>query len=272
MSNDMNLQGKVAIVTGAAGGIGAACGHELARRGAAVLFVDINEDAAKQQAEQAVTNGCKAAGLGVDLSRREEVQAMVENAVRRFGRLDILHNNAAATAASVHDDDLVAADPEIWETTFDVNVLAPMIACKYAIPHMVAQGGGVIINTSSGSGVIGEPTRFAYGASKAAINSLTRSIAARYGKQGVRCVAVSPGITLGERSMQALAPTGWLAMMARHHTTPRLGTPEDIAKFVAFLASDDAGFISGTVHAIDGGCSTVAPFAADMRDNGYGIF
>jgi NAD(P)-dependent dehydrogenase (short-subunit alcohol dehydrogenase family) len=133
---------------------------------------------------------------------------------------------------------------------------------------MIAQGGGVIINTSSGSGSIGEPTRFAYGASKAGINSLTRSIAARYGKENVRCVTVAPGIVLTEQAAEALGPTRWLAMMRRHHATPRLGTPVDIAKFVAFLTSDDAGFITGSFHPIDGGITAMAPYAADMREHG----
>jgi NAD(P)-dependent dehydrogenase (short-subunit alcohol dehydrogenase family) len=133
---------------------------------------------------------------------------------------------------------------------------------------MIEGGGGVIVNTSSGSGMIGEPTRFAYGASKAGINSLTRSVAARYGKQNIRCVAVMPGITLSDQGLETLRGTHWLDMMQRHHTTPRLGRMDDIAKFVAFVASGDAGVISGSVHAVDGGVISVAPYAADMREFG----
>ncbi|MFD7896959.1 SDR family NAD(P)-dependent oxidoreductase [Streptomyces sp. NPDC059568] len=262
------MQGKVAIVTGAGGGIGAACAAELAQRGAAVLLADVNGDAAQARAAEIIRDGGQAHGIQTDVQDEQAVKAMVEEAVTRFGRLDILENNAAATAASVGDDDLLTMDSNLWDLTMAVNLRGPMLGCKYAIPAMKQSRGGVIINISSGSGVIGEPTRFAYGASKAALNSMTRSIAARYGKDNIRCVAVMPGITLSEQAIQALSQTQWLKMMQRHHTTPRLGHPQDIAKFVAFVASDDAGFISGSVHAVDGGVLSVAPYAADMREYG----
>lgn len=262
------MQDKVALITGAGGGIGAACAAEFARRGAAVVLADINGEAAETRAGEIVRGGGRAVGIETDVADEKAVQAMIAEAVDRFGRLDILHNNAAATFASQQDDDLTTMDADLWDRSLAVNLRGPMLGCKYAIPVMIEAGGGVIVNTSSGSGVIGEPTRFAYGASKAGLNSLTRSVAARYGKQNIRCVAVMPGITLGEQGLEALSGTHWLRMMTRHHTTPRLGHFDDIAKFVAFVASDDAGFISGSVHAVDGGVLSVAPYAADMREFG----
>lgn len=262
------MQDKVAVITGAGGGIGAACATELAGRGAAVLLADINGDAAETRAAEIVHAGGRAHGIQTDVADEKAVQAMIQEALDRFGRLDILLNNAAATAASQRDDDLTTMDVDLWDLTLGVNLRGPMLGCKYAIPHMIEAGGGVIVNISSGSGIVGEPTRFAYGASKAGLNSMTRSIAARYGKQNIRCVAVAPGITLADEAIKALTGTPWLTMMQRHHATPRLGRMEDIAKFVAFVASDDAGFVTGSVHAVDGGVLSAAPYAADMREYG----
>jgi NAD(P)-dependent dehydrogenase (short-subunit alcohol dehydrogenase family) len=266
------MKGKVAIVTGAGSGIGAACAREFAERGAAVVLADLNGEAASARAAEIVAAGGQAQGIRVNVAEEADIRAMIQTAVETYGRLDILHNNAAATFESQGDDDLTTTDPSVWDLTFAVNLRGPMLGCKYAIPHMVAGGGGVIINTSSGSGIIGEPTRFAYGATKAALNSLTRSIAARYGKQNIRCVAVAPGITMPKEGQEAMAHTGWLAMMRRHHATPFLAVPLDVAKFVSFLASDEARFITGSTHSIDGGIHTAAAYAADMRDHGTGVF
>jgi NAD(P)-dependent dehydrogenase (short-subunit alcohol dehydrogenase family) len=266
------MKGKVAIVTGAGSGIGAACAKEFAARGAAVVVADINGDAAAARTAEIAAAGGQARAFQVNVAEEAGVRAMIEAAVTHYGRLDILHNNAAATFESQNDDDLTTTDPAVWDLTFAVNIRGAMLGCKFAIPHMIAGGGGVIVNTSSGSGIIGEPTRFAYGASKAALNSLTRSIAARYGKQNIRCVAVAPGITMPREAQEAMAHTGWLAMMRRHHATPHLAVPVNIAKFVAFLASDEASFITGSVHSIDGGIHTAAAYAADMRENGTGVF
>ncbi|EGJ73776.1 putative short-chain dehydrogenase/reductase SDR [Streptomyces sp. Tu6071] len=262
------MQGKVAIVTGAGGGIGAATAAELATRGASVLLTDLDAESATARAEEIVRRGGTAYAAGTDVRDEAAVRAMTEEATRRFGRLDILVNNAAATVASQGDDDLVTMEAELWDLSLEVNLRGPMLGCKYAIPHFRRTGGGVIVNISSGSGVVGEPTRFAYGASKAGINSLTRSVAAKYGKDNIRCVAVMPGITMADEARAALGGTRWLEMMDRHHATPRLGRMADIAKFVAFVASDDAGFVTGSSHAVDGGVLSMAPYAADMREFG----
>ncbi len=264
--------GKVAIVTGGASGIGAATAAELASRGAAVVVADINEASALVRAEQIRASGGSAIGIAVDVADESAVTRMIESAVDNFGGLDILHNNAAAIAESIDDGDIAAMDVHVWDRTMAVNVRGAVLGCKHAIPQLLSRGGGVIINTSSGAGTLAEPVRAAYAASKAALNSLTRSVAVQYGKQGIRCVAVAPGITMDPQVQGHIGETEWFRMMQSSHLTTRLGVPNDIAKFVAYLASDDASFISGSVHHIDGGICAGVPYAWQMRGRGTGIF
>jgi NAD(P)-dependent dehydrogenase (short-subunit alcohol dehydrogenase family) len=267
-----SLMGKVAIVTGAAGGIGAATAAELAERGMAVLLADINGDAASIQAQVINSSGGNAVATRVDVSEESDVAQMIDLAVQSFGRLDLLHNNAAATQVSVEDADIVTMEVGIWDLTMAVNLRGAMLGCKHAIPHMLRAGGGVIVNTSSGAGTLAEPVRVAYGASKAALNSLTRSVAVQYGKQNIRCVSIAPGITMATEVQDLIIETEWSHMMGRHHLTPYLGTPRDIARLVAFLASDSARFITGCVVPIDGGITAPVPYTAEIRGKGTGIF
>jgi NAD(P)-dependent dehydrogenase (short-subunit alcohol dehydrogenase family) len=267
-----DFTGKVAIVTGAASGIGAATATELATRGAVVVVADINEASALQRAEQIRASGGSAIGIAVDVADESAVARMIASAVDNFGGLDILHNNAAAIAESIDDGDIAAMDVHVWDRTMAVNVRGAVLGCKHAIPHLLSRGGGVIINTSSGAGTLAEPVRVAYAASKAALNSLTRSVAVQYGKQGIRCVAVAPGITMDPEVQGHISETEWFRMMQSSHLTKQLGVPQDIAKFVAYLASDNASFISGSVHHIDGGICAGVPYASQMRGRGTGIF
>jgi NAD(P)-dependent dehydrogenase (short-subunit alcohol dehydrogenase family) len=267
-----NFIGKVAIVTGAASGIGAATATELAARGAAVVVADINEESALLRAEQIRSEGGSAIGVAVDVADESAVEAMIASAVEHFGGLDILHNNAAAIAESIDDGDIAAMNVQVWDRTMAVNVRGAVLGCKHAIPHLLSRGGGVIVNTSSGAGTLAEPVRVAYAASKAALNSLTRSVAVQYGKQGIRCVAVAPGITMDPEVQEHLSDTEWFRMMQSSHLTTQLGVPKDVAKLVAFLASDHASFISGSVHHIDGGICAGVPYASQMRGRGTGIF
>jgi NAD(P)-dependent dehydrogenase (short-subunit alcohol dehydrogenase family) len=189
---------------------------------------------------------------------------MISFAVERFGGLDILDNNAADTRLSAtRDVGVEHTDIQVWDTLMRINLRGTMIACKAAIPRMRARGGGSIINMSSGSGLTGALAPTAYGVSKAGIIMLTQYVATQHGKEGIRCNAIAPGLIVTDAaSSYASGPFG--EMMLRHHLTPRLGTPGDIASAVAFLASDEASFITGQVISVDGGLLAHAPYHADM--------
>jgi NAD(P)-dependent dehydrogenase (short-subunit alcohol dehydrogenase family) len=248
------LAGKVAIVTGAASGIGRATALRMAREGAAVLVADLNGAGASAVAEEIAAAGGRAAGHAADVAEEASVVAMVEAAVAHFGGLDILHNNAAASdpALMSRDGDVADLEVAVLDRTLAVNLRGPMLGCKHAIPRMLARGGGAIVNTSSASGRVGDPVRTAYGVSKAGLDSLTRYVATQYGKRGIRCNSIAPGV-IATPALAANVPPEMIAIYERSHLTPRLGRPEDIAAAVVFLASDDAAFITGQTLGVDGG-------------------
>jgi NAD(P)-dependent dehydrogenase (short-subunit alcohol dehydrogenase family) len=257
------LDGKIAVITGAASGIGKATAERVAAEGARTVLADLNADGAHEVAAKIVAAGGAATAVRAYLGDSGSVRAMIEAAVITYGGLDILHNNAAAThLAATRDLPVSAADPDVWDETMRVNLRGAMVAIQAAVPHMIARGGGSVINTASGSGLTGDLRNPAYGASKAALISLTRYVATEFGKQGVRCNAISPGfIVIPEKPGRDAVN----AVMLRHHLTPRLGRPEDIAALVVFLASDESAFITGQNICADGGLLAHQPFVADFR-------
>jgi NAD(P)-dependent dehydrogenase (short-subunit alcohol dehydrogenase family) len=256
------LEDKIAIVTGGAGGIGSATARRLIAEGARVVVADI--DLARAHAV-ASDLGPEALALQYDAAHVTSIEALVEATVRHFGRVDILHNNAAVTAPELQSRDTTAVDIpfEIWDLTLQVNLKSYMAGCKYALPHMLAQGSGAIINTASGSGSHGDLARIAYGTSKAGIINLTRYIATQHGRAGIRCNAISPGLIVTPAAEKAVPEL--LRMIAEHVLTPRLGRAEDVAALVAFLASEDAGYINGENITCDGGMCAHQPHVADLR-------
>ena len=268
MNGSGRVTGKVALVTGAGGGIGAACARALAREGAAVAVADIDLAAAQRQAETIVAEGGRAIALQVDMGDEASVTAMVEATVEQLGGLDILHNNAADTRlSSTRDMPVEKVDTEVWDAIMRVNLRGSMIASRAAIPHLRKRG-GAIVNTSSGASLSGSLSHSAYSASKAAINSLTQSLATQHGKEGIRCNAIAPGLIVTPSTKDTYAKSDIGEVMLRHHLTPRLGRPEDIAAAVVFLASDDAGFITGQVICVDGGMLAHQPYVADFMTAG----
>ena len=185
--------------------------------------------------------------------------------VDHFGRLDLLHNNAAIMAPDhiALDTNPVDIDFEVWDRTMAVNLRGYLAGCKYAIPHMLAQGKGAIVMTASGSGKMGDLSNVAYGTSKAAIIGMNRYVATIYGKQGIRCNVVNPGLTRTEGGKRNVHGP-MVEIMAHNTLTPRLGQPEDIAAAVVFLLSDDAAFITGGEVDVDGGMLCHSPYMSDI--------
>jgi len=262
------LDGKTAIVTGAARGIGAATALRVAAEGAHTAVADLDLEGARRVAEKITAAGGSAIAVQVDLGDVESVRRMVDTVVNEFGCLDILHNNAAATHLAARFDLPVAdADPAVWDDTMRINLRGTMVAIQAAIPHLLARGGGSIVITSSGSGLSGDLSHPAYGASKAALNSLTQYVATQYGKQGVRCNAIAPGFIVTEAS-EGSAYGAVRETMLRHHLTPRLGRPEDVAAAVVFLASEESAFITGQTICVDGGLLAWAEAGLPLEPDG----
>ncbi|MFA7555604.1 MAG: SDR family oxidoreductase [Spongiibacteraceae bacterium] len=259
------LEGKVAIVTGSGANIGEACVKTLANEGAAVVVADINIEGAKKVAADINAAGGKAIAQYVNLLEEDTIVALVAATKEAYGRLDILHNNAADTRPSQMAADAMISDLEqsVWDSAYEVNVRGTMLMTKHCIPLMLASGGGSIINTSSGTSLLGDIFNPAYSSSKAAVNALMRNTATQYGKQGIRCNAILPGLILTDLSRSMLPPET-LAMLEKHTLMPRLGQPEDIAKALVFLASDDSSFVTGQAFSVDGGISIHQAHVGDV--------
>ena len=265
-SPEGKLEGRAAIVTGAASGIGRATAAALARAGASVLIADLRGDGAEAVAQEIQAQGGRAHAQQVDVAEEASVAAMVEAACTHFGRLDILHNNAADSdpALQSRDRELVDMETEVWDRALRVNLRGPMLGCKHAIPKMLEQGGGAIVNTSSAASLVGDLARPAYGASKAGLDALTRYVATQYGKRGIRCNSIAPGV-IETPALAANVPAEQIAIYARSHLTTRLGSPDDIARAVVFLASTDAAFITGQTLCVDGGMLAHHPTYAEFN-------
>jgi NAD(P)-dependent dehydrogenase (short-subunit alcohol dehydrogenase family) len=261
------LDNKVAIITGAAGGIGAATARLLAERGAQLALADLDADAADTLARQIDPTGRTAIGLYVNLADESAIEAMIRGALDKFGKIDVLHNNAAdlSPANAGRDHDIETMSIEVWDRTFQVNVRGTMLCCKHVLPHMVQHAGGSIINTASNLGLQGTLGQSAYAASKAAILQLTRSIAASHGRRGIRCNAVSPGLVMSPAARNNLPPR-LHEIVAGETLTPYLGIPEDIAHAVAYLASAESRYVTGHNLVVDGGTSSHVPGFAQFTE------
>jgi NAD(P)-dependent dehydrogenase (short-subunit alcohol dehydrogenase family) len=255
------LEDKVAIVTGAGSGIGEATARLMAREGASVVVADINAAAAERVAGELGS----AIAVEVDVSDEPSVMRLIEKAVESFGGLDVLHNNATDSSANALDTDIVTLDMALFDGIVAVNLKGQLMGCKHAITHMLARGGGSIINTASIEGFVGRGVRAAYAASKAGVVSLARSVASQYGALGIRCNAVVPGLVLSPGALLHATPEQ-IEASSRIYPMPRLCAPEDVANAVVFLASDEAAYVNGTTLMVDGGATVYMPstsFAGD---------
>jgi NAD(P)-dependent dehydrogenase (short-subunit alcohol dehydrogenase family) len=255
------LEGKVAIVTGAGSGIGAATARLMAQEGASVVVADIDGSAAERVAGE--LGGAVVAE--VDVSDESSVVRMVETAVESFGGLDVLHNNASDASTNALDMDIATLDMAVFDRLVAVNLKGQFMGCKHAIPRMLARGGGSIVNTASIEGFVGRGVRAAYGASKAGVVLLTKAVAAQYGPRGIRCNAVAPGLVLTPALQNHYTSPEQIEASLVNYPMPRLCAPEDVAKAVLFLASDEAAYVNATTLMVDGGATVYMPSAQFTR-------
>ena len=249
---------KASIVTGAASGIGLATAERLVAEGGNVLLTDLNEQAGAEAAERL---GAAARFRVHDAASEADWETVVADCVSRFGRLDVLVNNAgvAFLAGQLSPEEVTL---EEWQRVNAVNAAGVMLGCKHAIRAMKSSGGGAIVNIASIAATVASPLAVPYGASKAAVVQLTKTVAYDCARRGynIRCNAVLPGTI--ETTLYKTFSEEQRAANARGVPLGRVGTPEDVAMAVAFLASDDAGYITGAQIAVDGGLAAVNPMRA----------
>lgn len=252
------LEGKVAVVTGAAMGIGRSSAVLLASEGARVVVADIDEKDGRETVGLIEKVGGEALFAKTDVSKPEDVEAAVEAAVDTYGGLDVLHNNVGvALGASVVD-----TTEELWGRVLDVNLGGVYRGCKYAIPHMIRNGGGSIVNSSSVQALRGLKGWAAYAASKGGIISLTQQVALEYAPHGIRVNCIAPGTILTPMNSQVFEeaedPEALKETWNRMHPLGRFGQPEEVAEAVLFLAADSSSFITGQTLVVDGGITVKA--------------
>ncbi len=255
----MSIEGKTIIVTGGTSGIGEACTREFVSRGASVVMASIQQaEGEALEAELSTTSRSKF--IHCDVTQDDQVQALIEGALATFGRVDAIHCNAGAWGKGTAEE----FDEAIWNKVMGVNVKGALLTAKYGIPAMRACGGGTFLATTSVAAQIGFPQHAVYCASKAALEALVRCLAMDYAGI-VRVVGISPGTI--DTPMLAATCEGWdkpveelYAEVAERIPVRRLGTPQDVAKAAAFLLSDDASYINGTILTLDGGTLALPPW------------
>ncbi|MCA8092098.1 SDR family oxidoreductase [Burkholderia anthina] len=242
----MRFENKVAIVTGGASGIGEATVRAFAREGASVVIADLTDKGA-QLAADVIENGGRAVYVETDVTDSEAVQNLIARTVRIYGRVDIMFANAGIA----DDARIEQLDESAWRKTIDINLTGVYLCDKYAIQHMHAQGGGVIVNCGSIHSHVGKSGVTAYAAAKGGVKLLTQTLAIDYGQHNIRVNAVCPGYI--DTPLLKNVPDAQKQALAALHPMGRLGKAEEVANAVLFLASDEASFINGSSLMVDGG-------------------
>jgi meso-butanediol dehydrogenase/(S,S)-butanediol dehydrogenase/diacetyl reductase len=254
----MELKGQIAIVTGAGRGIGRAIALELARQGADIVIAEMDQAGAKRTAEEVGALGRKSLAVATDVTSRADLRAMVDRAKAEFGRIDILINNAGIYKAAATLD----VTEDHWDAIMNINAKAVFFATQAVLPVMIAQKSGVIVSLASMAGKIGSKTNLPYNASKAAVVSMTKSLALAHAGEGIRVNCVCPGfvetdmwkvVSRDQGKLLGMTPEEFTRQRAAQVPLGRMETPEDVAHVVAFLAGPRSGYMTGQALSVDGG-------------------
>ncbi len=247
----MKLANKVAVITGAGSGMGRAAALLFANEGAKVATIDINEDTAAETARQIKSTGGSAFAFRADVSKAADSKAMIDETIKRFGVPNIVYNNAGIEGEGAF---LAQLSEEGFDRVIAINLRGVWLGMKFSLPHMIKNGGGVIINTASIAGMVAVKGAAAYCASKAGVLALTRAAAMEYGRYNIRVNAICPG-AIDTPMVSRISQEAGISAQANARTSffGRIGKPEEIAKTALFLASDDASFATGAPFIIDGG-------------------
>ncbi|MFC2030627.1 SDR family NAD(P)-dependent oxidoreductase [Chloroflexota bacterium] len=247
------LEKKIAIVTGAASGIGRGIARRFAEEGASVVVADVDAQGGEETVRDLRETGVEAVFIHTDVSQGSQVQRMVSASRDRFGRLDVLVNNAGLSP----NGSVTETSEEEWDSCLGTNLRGVFLGCKHAIPLMLEGGGGSIINIAGTLGFMGKPRKAAYCASKGGVINLTRQMAIDYGKQNVRINCISPGFVA--TALTAHYSEEVLEQLYRQQPVGRAGQPDDVAEAAVYLASDAAGYVTGTSLVVDGGVTLSIP-------------
>jgi NAD(P)-dependent dehydrogenase (short-subunit alcohol dehydrogenase family) len=245
------VEGKVALITGTASGIGKATAKLFAREGARVVGADVDGPGAEATAAEIKAEGGEATAVQADISKEADCERMVRLAIERYGRLDVLHNHAGILHPK--DGPITELSAEAIDETFAVNCKGMLFTVKYAARQMIRQGGGAIVNTGSDLAFIGLANLTAYTASKSAVVGVTRTLAVELARHKIRVNAVCPGFTFSGMNVALQQDRAFMDQMRQDYLIPELGQPEDVAQAVLHLASDEARFTTGAALVVDGG-------------------
>jgi len=245
-------EGKVAFCAGSATGMGAETALRLAREGAKVAVADVQHEAARALAERMASEGGEGLAIEFDIAEEESVRAAIAQVAERFGRLDLMHVNATDRTLNRQDYDVLTTDLAVFDRMHRVSLRGHLLCSRFAIPEMLKAGGGAIVYTSSNAAKTGAPERMSYYIAKAGLNGLMRHVASRFGREGIRANCICPGVILTDAVLINTSQAE-REEIGRRIPSPRLGRVDDIAALVAFLLSDEAGWINGQAVSVDGG-------------------
>ncbi|MEU6117366.1 SDR family NAD(P)-dependent oxidoreductase [Streptomyces sp. NPDC047117] len=257
------LKGKVAVITGAGSGIGRSAAELMSRQGARVVVADHDTRGAEETAALVEAAGGRALPVTVDVTDEGSVADMAAATIDEFGALHVLCNHVGGTDPR-KDLDLLRMDMNEFDRAVALNMRSTLLGARHAVPHMIRAGGGSLINTASVAALVGDVLQTSYGAVKAAVVSITKSIAVQYGPQRVRCNAIAPGAVMTP-ALENNLPDDVVETLKRGNALPYLGSPEDIGHTMVFLASDESRYLTGQVLVVDGGMSMQSSAAPGRR-------